>query len=79
VRRLVRWREWRRRQRKRRRRRRWHRTAAAGTPIWPRRDAPARSTSSPPSAATAGTWRAPGQAGGEGSNTVHLGWGDDLL
>jgi hypothetical protein len=62
ARRLVRWRErrsWRRRrQRKRRCRRRWHGTAAAGTTTWPRRDAPARSTSSPPSAATAGTWLA---------------------
>jgi hypothetical protein len=60
--RLVRWRERRRRrrrrQRKRWRRRRWHGTAAAGTRTWPRRDASARSTSSPPIAATAGTWLA---------------------
>jgi hypothetical protein len=37
---------------------RWHGTAAAGTTTWPRRDAPARSTSSLPSVATAGTWLA---------------------
>jgi hypothetical protein len=62
ARRLVRWRERRsrrrRRQRKRRRRRRWHGTAATGTRTWPQRDASARSTSSPPIAATAGTWLA---------------------
>jgi hypothetical protein len=59
TRRLVRWRERRsRRQRKRWRRRIWHGTAAAGTRTWPRRDASARSTSSPLIAATVGTWLA---------------------
>jgi hypothetical protein len=58
ARRLVRWREWRSWRRRRQRRRRWHGTAAAGMTTWPRQDAPARSTSSPPSAATVGTWLA---------------------
>jgi hypothetical protein len=48
---LVRWRERRSWRRRRQRKRRWHATAAAGTKTWPRRDASARPTSSPPNAA----------------------------
>jgi hypothetical protein len=38
--------------------RRWPGTAAAGTTTWRQRGVPARSRSSPPSAATARTWLA---------------------